>query len=102
MTARLVVLVALGCLATAGVEAMRQTPDDPPPQSLSFMTARDWQRAPRETRVVLAADFMRVFCVRPTMSPIRLADCLDGDAQSAVPFDNALACIKVLQQEDEP
>ncbi len=102
MTMRLVLLVVLGCLAAAGVEAMRQMPVDPPAlQSLSFMTARDWRRSPRDDKVALAADFMRVFCVRPSMSPVRLADCLDDPARDAMPFDDALACIKELQEADE-
>ena len=67
------------------------------PQSMLYMTGDDWTRATRAEKLVLSADFMRVFCVQPTMSPERLAECLDVPARGSAPFEKALACIKALQ-----
>jgi hypothetical protein len=72
---------------------------DQPAQTLLFMTTKDWQRSRPEEKTALAADFMRVFCVRPAMSPARLAACLDGER--GTPFDGALACVKRLAESGE-
>ena len=88
----------LAGLAAAGASTAKWMPAKAQaPQSLLYMTRADWTRATRAERLVLSADFMRVFCVQPTMSPERLADCLDEPAGNPMPFDKALACIKALQ-----
>jgi hypothetical protein len=88
----------LAGLAAAGESTAKWMPGEAQaPQSLLYMTSADWTRATRAEKLVLSADFMRVFCVQPTMSPESLADCLDEPARGPVPFDKALACIKTLQ-----
>ena len=49
-------------------------------------------------KAALAADFMRVFCVRPTMPPVRLAKCLDAEMHDGTAYDGAIACVKKLAE----
>lgn len=95
MKAGLVVAVNLACLVSVGAAA------DQPSQSLLFMTAKDWQRSAPNVKAVLAADFMRVFCVRPTMSPVRLAECLDAEVHDGTAYDGAIACVKKLAESGD-
>ena len=92
MKAGLLAAVGLACLASAAAAA------DQPAQSLLFMTARDWQRSAPVGKAALAADFMRVFCVRPTMPPVRLAKCLDAEMHDGTAYDGAIACVKKLAE----
>ena len=73
---------------------------DAPAQSLSFMTASEWRHEPAPRKLVLAADFMRVFCVQPTMSPTKLATCLDDDLRQGPAFDSAIQCLRKLSVAD--
>ena len=99
MIARLAILaLLLAALAAAGESTAKWMPGEAQaPQSMLYMTSADWTRATRAEKLVLSADFMRVFCVQPTMSPERLAECLDVPARGSAPFEKALACIKALQ-----
>lgn len=69
---------------------------DQPGRTLLFMAGDEWRKAPRSEKTALAADFMRVFCVRPTMSPALLADCLDRKSGASL-FDDAIGCARDLQ-----
>jgi len=95
----LVLGAALAGLVSASAATTRSAPAaDPPAQSLFFMNAAAWRSSSLDEKVSLAADFMRVFCVRPSMSPVRLADCLDREARGDRLFDDALACVKTLDE----
>jgi len=98
MKAGIVLGTALACLVSASAATLPQTFDDSQPQSLNFMTLRDWRRSPPDEKIALAADFMRIFCVRPAMAPARLADCLDREEHGAALFDGAMACVKTLTE----
>jgi hypothetical protein len=92
---------ALACLVSASAATLPQTPDESQPQSLTFMTPRDWRRSSPGQKIALAADFMRIFCVRPAMAPARLADCLDREERGETPFDGAMACVKTLTEAED-
>ena len=86
---------ALGlALALAGplAPAMAQ------PASILFMTPQDWRRASAAEKNALAADFMRLFCLQPTMPPAALAACLDRNPGSDAVFNAALDCARQLSQ----
>ena len=77
-----------GCAAEARADQLGRT--------LLFMAGDEWRKAPWSEKTALAADFMRVFCVRPTMSPALLADCLDKKNGASL-FDDAIGCARDLQ-----
>jgi hypothetical protein len=64
--------------------------------SLLYLSPHDWQRQPAARKIALAADFMRIFCTNPTMSPASLADCLDRDSINGALFERAIACASAL------
>jgi hypothetical protein len=64
--------------------------------SLLYLSADDWSQQPATRKIALAADFMRVFCANPTMSPVSLADCLDRDRANGALFERAIACASAL------
>lgn len=64
--------------------------------SLLYLGPKEWrdQSAPR--KIALAADFMRIFCADPAMSPASLADCLDRDGARDALFERAIACASAI------
>jgi hypothetical protein len=64
--------------------------------SLLYLSPRDWERQPAPRKIALAADFMRIFCADPTMSPASLADCLDRERANGALFERAIACASAL------
>ena len=64
--------------------------------SLLYLTPQDWERQPATRKIALAADFMRIFCADPTMSPASLADCLDRDGVNGALFERAISCASTL------
>jgi hypothetical protein len=60
--------------------------------SLLYLSPQDWERQPAPRKIALAADFMRIFCADPTMSPASLADCLDRERANGALFERAIAC----------
>lgn len=64
--------------------------------SLLYLSANDWNQQSATRKIALAADFMRVFCTSPTMSPASLADCLDRDRANGALFERAIACASAL------
>src|SRR5262249_24513254 len=76
--ARIAVSVLL--LLLAAQRASAQTPAGAGEQtSLLYLAQGDWEQQSATRKIALAADFMRIFCTDPTMSPAALADCLDKD-----------------------
>lgn len=67
-----------------------------PAASILFMTPQDWRRASTAEKTALAADFMRLFCLQPTMPPADLAACLDRNPGSDAVFNAALDCARQL------
>ncbi|MDI1261784.1 MAG: hypothetical protein PS018_00820 [bacterium] len=84
----LLVLLAAGRAAASSETAVEET-------SLLYLGADDWRKQPPLRKVALAADFMRIFCADPTMSPASLADCLDRDKTGAL-FERAIACASAI------
>jgi hypothetical protein len=64
--------------------------------SLLYLSPQDWERQPAPRKIALAADFMRIFCADPTMSPASLADCLDRERANGALFERAIACASAL------
>ena len=64
--------------------------------SLLYLDPDEWERQSAERKIALEADFMRVFCTTPTMSPVSLADCLDRDRAHGALFERAIGCASAL------
>lgn len=94
-----VLLLSAGLLATDS-GAAAGAPGEPQAQSISFMTVRDWQRSSDADKIMLSSDFMRVFCISPTMAPKRLADCLDSQPGMDPLFERAIDCSKRIGEAD--
>lgn len=93
MTGRTARSLVLGLVLAAAVlgPALAQ-----PAASILFMTPQDWRRASSSEKKALAADFMRLFCLQPTMPPADLAACLDRNPGSDAVFNAALDCARQL------
>ena len=61
--------------------------------TLLYLDKRGWSQADRARKVVIAADFMRVFCGDPNMPAIDLVDCLDRSEGAEPLFERALSCV---------
>jgi hypothetical protein len=92
--------VALALQLSASATATAAGAEPLPPQSLVFMTAQEWRKSSAPQRQTLAADFMRVFCVQPAMSPAKLSACLDGELRDGPAFDPAIQCLRRLSTID--
>ena len=66
--------------------------------SILYMTSQEWQRATPAEKTALAADFMRIFCVKAAMPPVLLADCLDRTPAGTTLFESGLACVRQLAE----
>ena len=66
--------------------------------TLLYLTAAEWGKKTADQKAGVAADFMRIFCVNQTMSPVSLADCLDRTAATGPLFERALSCASVLSE----
>jgi hypothetical protein len=88
-------LGAITCvlLAAGGVVEVSETAAEE--TSLLYLAPDDWRKQAPLRKVALAADFMRIFCADPTMSPASLADCLDREKTGA-PFERAIACASAI------
>jgi hypothetical protein len=64
-----------------------------PAATLLYLDQQGWQQAGGETKVALAADFMRVFCGNPAMPPADLVGCLDRTEDTGPIFGRAMACV---------
>lgn len=84
--------VLLSLQAAGSVAASSETAAE---TSLLYLGADDWRKQTPLRKVALAADFMRIFCADPTMSPASLADCLDRDKTGAL-FERAIACASAI------
>lgn len=83
------ILALLAVLALPSVQAQQRG------QTLLFMTDDAWRQSTRDEKLALAADFMRVFCIEPTMSPASLVACLDARGGHDV-YRRVLTCSKDL------
>lgn len=87
-SARALLLGLAGAVAFAAAAAAQD-------MSLLFTSADAWRKLSLERKTALAADFMRVFCVRQTMEAAALVGCLDKATPGDL-YDRALDCVKQL------
>jgi hypothetical protein len=67
-----------------------------PAATLLYLDQQGWERASKEAKASLAADFMRVFCGNPAMPVADLVGCLDRTADVGPLFARAMACIATV------
>jgi len=91
------VIVVTALVTAAPCTSMRA--EDAPhamPGALMYLDQTEWGRASGEEKSALAADFMRVFCGNPAMSPADLVGCLDRADNTGSIFARAMACVATV------
>jgi hypothetical protein len=64
-----------------------------PAGTLLYLDRSQWRRADRTQKIMLAEDFMRIFCGNPAMPPSILVGCLDDAEDAGSMFEHALICV---------
>jgi len=67
-----------------------------PAATLLYLDQAGWEQESRETKLALAADFMRVFCGNPAMPAADLVICLDRADSTGSIFARAMACVATV------
>jgi hypothetical protein len=86
------VVVAISAPCTS-LRASHDSGHATPATTLLYLDRSGWERAGRDEKFALAADFMRVFCGNPAMPAANLVGCLDRSEGAGEMFERALACI---------
>jgi hypothetical protein len=81
------------------VLAVAAPPSPAASSSLLYLTAAEWKRADRATKMVLVSDFMRIYCGDIRMSLDRFIDCVDDSPGTGTTFPQALACSSRLARD---
>ena len=92
---RALIILAAGVALVAAPAQPRATDSaaSAPAGTLLYLDQAGWRQADNAQKMVLAADFMRIYCGDPAMPTSDLVVCLDGDHDSGSMFARALSCV---------